>query len=209
MRRIRARIIEGFYTPGERLVEDRVAEDLGVSRNPVREALRVLEAEGFITMAPRRGASVTNISDGDAEHVLEVIKVLDAFAARLTARYASEADVAKLRRTLTSAGRALENGQVSRFRELNIKLHDQMLEISGNPYLTEITRSLRARALMFSGRTSLERGPQSMADHETLLQAIADGDEAGAEAVAAQHVSALLMSVLAKRSSEVPATSDG
>src|SRR5205823_4539741 len=83
---IREEILAGGHPPGSRLVEWRLAEDLGVSRNPVREALRVLEAEGYVTMVPRRGALVSTIGPTEAEEIFDVRLALEGLVARLAAR---------------------------------------------------------------------------------------------------------------------------
>lgn len=197
---MRRRIIDGTYKPGERLVEDRVAEDLGVSRNPVREALRVLEAEGFVTMVPRRGAFVTALSDEEASQVLEVHRELESLAARFAARKATQAHVAKLQRTLDSTRRAVDRSDTSRVRQLNIRFHDQILDAADNPYLREIMLTLRGRATMLVGPTTGPRGPVSLSEHVAILDAISDHDEDAAARIAAAHVGTAINAVAAWRS---------
>src|SRR3954453_2222223 len=103
---LRNAIINGEYTPGERLTEDRLAEDFGVSRNPVREALRVAEAEGFVVILPRRGAVVASPSSTAIEDIFAVRQRLEPLAARLAAERATPRGIAGLRSLLDAAPRA-------------------------------------------------------------------------------------------------------
>ena len=129
---IRQRIVDGDYPPGQRLTEERLAIDFGVSRNPVREALRVVEAEGFVTMTPRRGAVVAT---PDAETIADLFAVrasLEATAARIAAERASATDIADLRSLLDAARRAMDAADFSRVAQLNNDFHMRVIAITGN-----------------------------------------------------------------------------
>jgi len=120
---LRQQIVNGDYPPGERLTEDRLASDFGVSRNPVREALRVVQAEGFVTMVPRRGAVVSSPDASTLADMFIVRERLETIAARLAAERVTEADVARLRALLDAAREATDRLDFSRVAELNSELH--------------------------------------------------------------------------------------
>ena len=103
---LRKAILSKRLKPGERLIEEQLAADLGVSRNPVREALRVLESEGLVEINPRRGASVTNVSEEEAQEIVEVRAALEGFCARLAARRCSPGLKADIEKVLDRGERA-------------------------------------------------------------------------------------------------------
>ena len=130
---LRTAIIDGDYLPGERLTEDRLAEDFGVSRNPVREALRVAEAEGFVVILPRRGAVVASPSSGTIADMFAVRERLETLAARLAAERATAADVASLRALLDQGREATQRQDLARVAELNSTLHLRILADQRKP----------------------------------------------------------------------------
>lgn len=139
---LRQRIVNGDYPPGERLTEDRLAADFGVSRNPVREALRVVQTEGFVVMVPRRGAFVALPDASTIADMFAVRERLETLAARLAAERAAEADVADLRALLAAAREATEQVDFSRVAELNSELHLRVIAIAGNGWLSSIATAL-------------------------------------------------------------------
>lgn len=187
---LRESIISGDYPPGERLTEDRLAEDFGVSRNPVREALRVAEAEGFVVILPRRGAVVASPSSGTIDDIFAVRERLEPLAARLAAERANPGDVATLRALLEKARRATEQQDLRRVAELNSALHLQILRISGNPWLSSIAKALYLHVQWVFRLTAKERAPHSWDEHIKLVEAIETGDGDRAELVALSHVGA-------------------
>ena len=192
---IRTQIVSGQHPPGTHLVEDRLAKDLGVSRNPVREALRVLEAEGFVLMAPRRGAVVASPSDQDVREIFEVRTALEAVAARLAARKCSEDDARIFDDILARATRALEAGDAVELTALNTAFHGHVMIVAGNAYLKDIMLGMRARMQwIFSQTAGSVRGQHSLDEHVRMASAITEGREEEAVALAVDHVSAAAQS---------------
>lgn len=187
---LRQRIINGAYRPGERLTEDRLAEDFGVSRNPVREALRVVEAEGFVLLLPRRGAVVASPDATTIADMFAVRERLETLAARLAAQRATPADVAELRSLLDAARKATDRLDYARVAELNSELHLRVIEISGNRWLTSMASALYLHVQWVFRLGAAHRAPHSWAEHIRLVDAIAIGDPHEAEAAAAAHVDA-------------------
>lgn len=187
---IRQQILRGELLPGTRLVEDRLAADLGVSRNPVREALRVLAAEGFVELLPRRGAAVARLDADEAEELFDVRMALESLAARLAARRADDGTRERIERVLTSAKTASEAGDQEGLVGLNAEFHSAVIELSGNTYLAMVATPVLQRARWLYQQSLPVRAAHSWTEHVALAQAILDGDEVAAEAHATTHVAA-------------------
>lgn len=187
---LRTAIINGDYLPGERLTEDRLAEDFAVSRNPVREALRVAEAEGFVVILPRRGAVVASPSSATIADMFAVRQRLESLAARLAAERATASDVAALRGLLEQGREATQQQDLGRVAELNSALHLRILEISGNPWLLSIAKALYLHVQWVFRLGAAERAPHSWAEHIQLVDAIESGDGDRAERAALAHLDA-------------------
>ena len=185
---VRKAILSGTYKPRERLVEDRLARDLGVSRVPIREALRVLAAEGIIEIAPRRGATVAALSRDAARDMIEVRATLEGLNARLAARRQSRTMIDALEAVLESGNRAAAKGDASTLYQLNSRFHDLLANAGGNAVLGEIMRTLRTRTTSFFATTSRQRAKETWEEHAAIVRAVIDGDEALSELLAARHV---------------------
>lgn len=185
---IRRAIVDGRLPAGSRVTEARLADAHDVSRVPVREALRRLEAEGFVVVSPNRGATVASMSATEARNLLEVRRVLEALVARTAAQRRSEEDVAALRVTLDDGRAALAAGDSERVVELNTRLHTQIVEASGNRVAGDLLRQLRRKIEWLYSRRLSDRGEDSWREHANIIDAIADRDVAGAQALLEAHI---------------------
>ncbi|MZD04311.1 FCD domain-containing protein [Streptomyces sp. SID5785] len=186
---LRERIIEAQYPPGRRLVERELAEELRVSRVPVREAMQRLASEGFLTVQPRRGSVVAGFGAQDAVHLFDIRENLEGLAARLVARAADPEQLRDLEKLLQRARRATESGRLRTVVSLNADFHRRIVELSGNPLLVDVMAPLDSRLRRLFRITSAQSDGEPMCGaHERLLAAIRDGDEAGAEQLARAHV---------------------
>lgn len=186
---LRDQIIRGDHRPGAHLVEDHLAQDLGVSRNPVREALRVLEAEGFVDLIPRKGAVVAQLSKDEVAEIFEVRMALEALAAELAAKKADPDGVAELGRILETAREALDRKDHGAVVDLNTAFHEHVMDLAGNGYLRGVMQRLRSRMQwIFSRTASGGRGRQSLDEHLELVRAIEVGDATRAGNLARNHV---------------------
>jgi DNA-binding GntR family transcriptional regulator len=190
LRALRNAIINGDYAPGERLTEDRLATDFGVSRNPVREALRVAETDGFVVILPRRGAVVASPTDTAITDIFAVRERLEPLAARLAAERAEPEGVADLRALLDQAREATEREDLVKLAALTSALHVHILELSGNPRLTSIAKGLYLHVQWVFRLGAARRAPHSWREHIQLVEAIESGDPDHAEATARSHVDA-------------------
>jgi DNA-binding GntR family transcriptional regulator len=187
---LRRRILNGDYAPGERLTEDRLAADFGVSRNPVREALRVAQADGLVENLPRRGAVVARPDAASVGDLFAVRRSLEMVAARLAAERATDEDVAELRQLIDDAREATDVDDLGRVAELNTELHQRVIAISGNRWLTSISSSMYLHVHWIFRAGASSRAPHSWQEHVRLVDAIESRDPAAAEAAAGAHVDA-------------------
>lgn len=185
---LRRLILTGQHKPGERLVEDKLSAELGVSRVPIREALRTLAAEGLVDLPPRRGASVTQLSPAIAHDLVEVRATLEGLNARLAARHHEPAIVTELHQVLTDGNAAAQSGNVDDLVRLNGAFHDKLAQAGRNSILWDIMRTLRERtSLVFAANTN-RRSREDWEEHSRILAAVIDGDEELAALLATRHV---------------------
>ena len=185
---IRGRILDGKLKPGERLVEDRLSAELGVSRVPVREALRMLSTEGLVRIEPNRGASVVEITPELVTELVEVRTLLEALNARLAARRHDPEIVALLQDTLRRGNDAAQSGSSDQLARLNGEFHERLAEASRNSVLTEMMRSLRERTSLAFAINGRSRACEDWKEHAGILAAVIDGDEELAALLASRHV---------------------
>ena len=191
---LRRRIIDRVYEPGHRLTEERLAGDFGVSRNPVREAIRVLEAEGFLIAQPRRGAVVASMTARDIENLFDVRLSLEVLAAQLAAQRAGTPGAQALDRLLVEARTTRHDSDLA---ALNTRFHATICGLADNALLTGIMESLHGRLQWVYRQSVNERAKDSWAEHEVLATAIRAGDAGAAGAAARTHVLAARQKALA------------
>jgi DNA-binding GntR family transcriptional regulator len=186
---LRERILSGGMPPGERLVEGKLSEELGVSRMPVREALRQLAAEGLVTIEPRRGASVTSFSPQQMRELVEVRATLEGLNAKLAAQRHDSAQIAEMERILEEGTRASNSGADDAVMlMMNQRFHDALGSIAANSILQDIMRSLRDRTALLFAPINRARGPQNWDEHAAILRAVINGDAELAALLAMRHV---------------------
>lgn len=187
---IRQAIVKGIFAPGERLMEIQLADDLGVSRTPVREAIRKLELEGFVVMIPRRGTYVANLSIKDINDVYEIRISLDVLAAGLAAERIEPEELEELNRLLLEITKASASGSMEKIVKLDTAFHDVLYKASRNDRLRNIINNLREQITGIRG-TSM-RYPGRLADtieeHRALVDSIAARDSEKAQAAARIHL---------------------
>lgn len=142
-RSIRTAILTGDFQPGERLMENQLAEMLGVSRTPIREAIRKLELEGLVVMVPRKGAEVADITEKDIRDVLEVRATLEGLAVKLACENMQDEDIEKLENANNLFIEAVKEKKVEEVVARDVAFHDVIFEASGNEKLIQIINNLR------------------------------------------------------------------
>lgn len=187
---IREAIINGNLKPRERLMEIQLAEELGVSRTPIREALRKLELEGFIVMVPRKGAYVADISIKDIADVFEIRTALEGLAAGLAAERITEEELENMERCLVEKGEAIALGDIEKLVETDTKFHEAIYKASRNERLWTILNNLREQFQRLR-TTSLSvpgRMQQSLKEHREIVEAIQSRDVQLARQMAQDHI---------------------
>jgi DNA-binding GntR family transcriptional regulator len=187
--RLRNMIVEGRFPAGAKLNEGEIASELGVSRTPIREALRVLGSEGLVNLAPGRGARVSRVSAVEAREVFEVISGLERHAVELATKRMSALDMARLRR-LHERMTAYFSAEYRRnYFLINHEIHNLLVAMSGNATLKATHAALmvkvrRGRYIALEGA----RWPEALSEHDALMAAIADQDAARAGEIMRLHV---------------------
>lgn len=183
---LRQEIISGSLRPGDRLVERELAERFGVSRVPVREAIRALVAEGFVHFETPRRTVVRRLTPHDVQELFELREALEVYAAGLAAARATPEDLARVRELLDLAAAATEAGDAEVITDVNSRLHDRIVAMAGNSLLTEALEPVAGRLRWMTRRN--EEWPQLLVEHRELYEAIASGDPDRARAHALAHV---------------------
>jgi DNA-binding GntR family transcriptional regulator len=185
---IRGRILDGTLKPGERLVEDRLSAELGVSRVPVREALRGLSAEGLVTLLPRRGATVVEVTPETVAELVEVRALLEGLNARLAAQRHDPEIIVQLEDTLARGNEAAKTGTAEELARLNAEFHERLAEASRNAVLSDVMRGLRERTSIAFAINGRARAREDWDEHAGVLAAVIAGDAELAALLATRHV---------------------
>lgn len=198
---IRRLIMSGQLAPGERLFEDRLAEQLGVSRNPIREALRALEGSGLVEVFPRRGAYVSQLDPVQASKLLELRAVIESYAARLAARNRTDDDLAVLRRCLEDGATASREGDHVRAATFHRDFHIGIERASGNSHLEAVVGPLRHQTEMVFSILADRRAVLSWDEHVRIYEAIEARDEAKADRFTTEHMESVVADLLQRAGS--------
>lgn len=169
-------IVEGELKPGQHLPEVELADRLGVSRQPVREALQWLNTDGWVDLRPAHGAFVHAPTPDEADQLLVVRGLLETESARLAAENASVDGIEELRDWCRRGTEALETGDVATLVAANAGLHAAVARLSGNTVLCELVSQVDRRVRWYYRPVARGRGAQSWQEHAELIEAIAAGD---------------------------------
>ncbi|NRF67377.1 GntR family transcriptional regulator [Aquincola sp. S2] len=185
--RLRQQIFARELEPGSWIDEQRLAADYGISRTPLREALKVLAAEGLVTMKVRRGAYVTEMSVDDVTQIYHLLGLLESDAAATLARSGSDEQIKRLRALHDKLEKQVR--QRDAFFTTNEQFHLALLELSGNRWLQQTVQDLRKVMKLNRHHSLFRQGriAESLAEHRELMQAIEDHDPAAAERLMRQH----------------------
>ncbi|POX53334.1 GntR family transcriptional regulator [Streptomyces sp. Ru71] len=183
---LRQDIIAGRLRPGDRLVERDLAERFGVSRVPVREAIRALVAEGFVHFESARRTVVRRLTPADVKELFELREALEVYAAGLAAERATGEALAQLRELLDQAATATKAGEAEAITDINTRFHDGILAMAGNSLLISVMEPVDGRLRWLTRQN--EEWPQLLTEHRELYEAIASGDPDRARAHALEHV---------------------
>ncbi len=187
---IRQAIISGQFPPGMRLMELQLAEEMGVSRTPVREAIRKMELEGLVVMIPRRGAYVADISIKDINEVYEVRTALDVLSAGLAAERIDKSEIQEMRELLAEEAALVEARDYPKIIDNDTAFHDVIYRASGNTRCMNIISNLREQITAIRGRSMPYPGRVEimLKEHRAIFDAIAAGKVEKAQEAVRTHM---------------------
>ena len=187
---LRQAILTGDFLPGERLMEITLAKRLGVSRTPVREAIRKLELEGLVDMIPRKGAAVARITVSDLKDVLEVRCHLEEFAASIACDRITEEEKAQLTVALKAFEQAIEDKDLRLIAQRDVEFHDVIFRATKNKRLLQIINNLREQIYRYRIEYIKDFGYHEtlVKEHKEILDAIFSGNKEAAEKIMRTHI---------------------
>ena len=187
---LRQAILRGELKPGERLMEIQLANKLGVSRTPIREAIRKLELEGLVLMIPRKGAEVADISEKSLRDVLEVRKALEELAVQLACDKITKEEIEDLKKAAEDFKKILKSRDITEIAEADVRFHDIIFMATDTQTLVQILNNLREQMYRFRVEylKNEEVHPQLIAEHEKIIEHIMERDKAKASAIVSEHI---------------------
>ncbi len=188
---LRDAILTGKLVPGERLMENQLAEKLGVSRTPVREALRMLELENLVELVPRKGAQVLDMSEKDIVNILEVRSALEGLATALACKKMTQEDLQQMKNLEEDFEKAVAENDVERFVDIDEDFHDMIFAATENDKLVNIFRNLRIqlyRYRMAQAKNNETSMSTIVAHHRSIIRAIENHDGEEGASIAQGHI---------------------
>ena len=176
---LREAILRGDLKPGERLMELQLAAKLGVSRTPIREAIRMLEQEGLAITIPRRGALVAGMTEKDMEDVLQIREALDILAAQIACEKMSEEELNRLEAAMYDFEHCTREGDVKKLAEADVRFHDVIYAATGNPKLVYLLSNLREQIYRYRVEylKDEQNYPRLIAEHQAIVDCLRAGDQ--------------------------------
>ena len=190
---LKLQILTGKIEPGTRMMEIELAEEMGVSRTPIREAIRKLEKEGLVTIEPRKGAYASDVSTEDMVEILEVRQIMEGLAAELAASRVQEVQLDHLREAEERYNKAVASGDTADMIKYDSQFHKLIVEASNNKTLMQLIEPLQEMALRFRYLYyhDLSRAMNMPHEHDEIIDAIAAGNAEEAKIVASMHIKRL------------------
>lgn len=195
---LKMRILKGEIAPGQRLMEVETSEELGVSRTPVREAIKKLEKEGLVVVEPRKGTYAAQISDNDLIEILEVREALEALAAQYAVKRMKASQKDKLISVSKKYNKAVEDGMLPLMIKYDTEFHRILVDGSNNRTLINLIEQLQELLLRFRYLyyDNARRAEQNPPEHQRIIDAVMAGDEKEAYAATMAHIGSLKEIVL-------------
>lgn len=187
---LRRAILTGELKPGERLMEIHLADKLGVSRTPIREAIHKLELEGLVTLIPRRGAEVAQITEKNMNDVLEVRRALDALCVELACDRISDEELAALHDACENFELSIKTKELKKIAQADVALHDIIVRATGNQRLIQLINNLSEQMYRYRFEYIKDASQHEtlVAEHKIIYQSIVRKDKETAAAAAKTHI---------------------
>jgi len=202
---LKSKIINGLFKPGDKLLESRIANQLGVSRTPVREALRQLAAAGFVKMNPNQAIIVSNISIKDLREVMQIRGVLEGLAARLATPLITEKKIKVLETCNEKMEKFISKNNVFAFGEESNKFHSVILEVCGNYRLIQIRENLAEQIYKYRNVSLhiLGRPESALKEHKEITEALKQGDADKADTLSKKHIVNVLINIISNEDKKI------
>jgi DNA-binding GntR family transcriptional regulator len=195
---IKSGIIDGSLKSGSKLLEVKIAKQMGISRTPIREALRELAAKGFVTMIPNQGIIVSGDSIEDIREVMQIRGALEGLAARLAATMISKEEISRLENLIRQMDKFTKKNDALSFGEVDAKLHNIIINSCGNNRLIQMRKNIteqahryRIKSLNVSGRLKY-----STDEHQKIVEALRKKDSEKADKFSRKHIENTLKNIL-------------
>ena len=187
---LREAILKGELKPGERLMELQLAAKLGVSRTPIREAIRMLEQEGLAVTIPRKGAEVAKMTEKDMEDVLQIREALDELAAKIACEQISEEQLEELVATMHEFEESTKTDNVKKIAEADVKFHDIIYQSTGSPKLVNMLNNLREQMYRYRVEYLKDENnyPTLMKEHKDIVEGLVRKNKTQVTETMHQHV---------------------
>lgn len=191
-------IIKGFLEPGTKLLENKIAEEMQVSRTPVREAMQKLVAEGFVKTTPNQTMVVTEVSPEDVKEVLQIRGVLEGLAASIAAKKINRQEIDELENVVAQMSLHVSRENLSSYCQVDDEFHDLILNICGNKWIIQIRENLgsfiyrfRIKSLSVPGRLK-----HSLEEHQAIMESLREHDSAEADRLSQIHMENTVINIL-------------
>ena len=188
---LREAILRGDLVPGERLRELQLASKLGVSRTPIREAIRMLEQEGLAITIPRKGAIVAGMTEKDMQDVLEIREALEELSVQVACDKITEEEIAELQKNMKNFEHSLKSGDLKKMAQADVEFHDVIYRATDNPKLISMLNNLREQ--MYRYRVEYLKNPQNheqlLKEHEAIYKGIVEKDKDAVTEMIRKHIS--------------------
>jgi len=197
---LKKEIIKGSFTPGSKILEFQIAQQMGISRTPVREAIRLLAAEGFVMLSPNQGAVVRTVSVENIKEVLQIHSVLEGLAARLACEVINKDELKELENHLNKMENLLKAGDSIAYSEVDLKFHDTIVNASRNSRLIKMRKNIsdQAQRYRISSLRITKRLKESYREHQKILNAFKAKDAKKADSLSQKHIQNALNNILKK-----------
>ncbi len=194
---LRLLIMTGEIKPGTRMMEIELAESMGVSRTPVREAIRQLEKDNLVTIEPRKGAYVSDISPEDFDSMMLVREPLEGLATYLATINMSDAEIAEVRKAAEDCEKAIASGDQEKLTKTDTHFHNLITRGSGNTYLIHLCQDLKEQVMRFRYVyfKSSKRAEEIVSEHRKIVEAMENRDAEGARRDSIEHINNLRRSI--------------
>ena len=195
--RLRHMIVEGELAPGEKLSEKELCGQFGVSRTPLREAMKVLATEGLVLLTPNRGCTVAKLTLADLDEAFPIMGALEALSGELACQHITDGEIARVRDLHERMVKKYEAGALRDYFKLNEQIHQLILDAARNPTLAQMQLSLsgRVRRARYMANMSPARWAEAVAEHEKILEALAARDGKRLAVLLKEHLANKLQTV--------------